>query len=297
MAVSANRSPARLAAASDTYARPSRLGDALRLLAARPHTVVAGGTDVYPRLIGRPLAGAALDITGLAALRGIADEGEHLRIGALTTWAALAEAVLPPGLHALQAAARQIGGVQIQNAGTIGGNLCNASPAADGVPALLIADAVVELQSAAGSRRVDLKDFILGNRRTACRPEELLTAIIVPKRPQRHASIFLKLGARAYQVISIAMVAALLEVDDDGRVADAAIAVGSCSETAQRLAALEAALAGASLGAGPLARLAGPEHVSALTPIGDVRASAAYRTDAALTLIRRALTNLQEGLA
>ena len=171
----------------------------------------------------------------MAGARGIVDAGDHIRLGALTTWSDIAAADLPAGLDALKEAARQVGGVQIQNAGTIGGNLCNASPAADGVPPLLMAGARVELRSRDGVRILPLDRFIVGNRRTGRRADELLTTILVPKRPGRHASRFLKLGARAYQVISIVMVAALLEVDEAGAIADAAVAVGSCSEIAQRL--------------------------------------------------------------
>lgn len=279
------------------YLRPASLAAAVEALSRQPCTILAGGTDLYPALVGRTPMGCCLDITGLAELHGIAEDAEQLRIGALTTWTALAAAALPTGLRALQMAARQIGGVQIQNAGTIGGNLCNASPAADGVPALLILDAEVELASAAGIRRLPLARFILGNRRTARRADEILTAVIVPKRRSAHASTFVKLGARAYQVISIVMVAALLERDDDGRVAAAAVAVGACAPVARRLPELEAALIGQPLTDAPLAERAAPSHLAALAPIDDVRATAIYRRDAALTVVRRALAELQEALA
>lgn len=279
------------------YLRPATLPVALDALRREPATILAGGTDLYPALVGRAPQGAYLDITGLAELRGVTPTSRGLRIGALTTWTELADAALPAGLEALQQAARQIGGVQIQNAGTLGGNLCNASPAADGVPALLIADAEVELASAAGLRRLPLADFILGNRRTARRPDELVAAVIVPDRRAPAAATFLKLGARAYQVISIVMVAALLERGDDGRVAGAAVAVGACAPVARRLPGLEAALIGRPLAGAPLADAVAAHHLAPLAPITDVRAAAAYRTDAARTLIRRALAELQERLA
>ena len=278
------------------YLRPDSLGEALGHLAKGGFTVVAGCTDYYCRPDARPFADDIIDLTGLSEARGISDGAEYFRIGALTTWSELATAGLPPQFDALAEAARQVGGVQIQNAGSIGGNLCNASPAADGVPPLLILDAVVELRSAAGVRLLPLDAFILGNRRTALRPDELLTAVLVPKRPGRQASRFLKLGARAYQVISIVMVAALLEAGADGRIVRAAVAVGSCSPVARRLAALEQELAGRPLSGAPLSATLSPAHLAELTPLSDVRGTAGYRLEAARQLVGRALDALQENL-
>ena len=278
------------------YCRPSSLEQALDRLAAGGWTVVAGCTDYYCRPDARPLADDVLDLTGLGEVRGIDEAAEWVRIGALTTWSELAAARLPPQFDALREAARQIGGVQIQNAGSIGGNLCNASPAADGVPPLLILDALVELRSQAGTRVLPLGDFIVGNRRTALRPDELLTAVTVPKRTSRHASAFHKLGARAYQVISIVMVAALLELDALGRVGSAAVAVGSCSPVAKRLPALEEALTGRDLAGPPLSDLLAEAHFTPLAPLSDVRGTAAYRLDAARLLVGRALDGLQARL-
>jgi CO/xanthine dehydrogenase FAD-binding subunit len=124
--------------------------------------------------------------------------------------------------------------VQIQNSGTVAGNLCNASPAADGVPPLLALDASVELASVAGTRRLKLDDFILGPRRTARRADELLAAILIPKPRAAAHSHFLKLGARRYLVISIAMVAAAIE-SERGKITTARVAVGACGPVAQRL--------------------------------------------------------------
>ena len=223
------------------YLRPADLDDALKALAAQRLTVLAGGADFYPARVGKPLDDDVLDITALAALRGIADTGAAHRIGALTTWTDAIRADLPPHFDGLKQAAREVGGVQVQNAGTVVGNVCNASPAADGVPNLIALDAEVELASHAGKRAVPLQQFITGNRRTTRRADEIVTALLIPK-PRRSArSTFLKLGARKYLVISIVMVAAVIETDG-GKVADARIAVGSCSEVAQRLPALEAAL-------------------------------------------------------
>ena len=114
------------------YLRPDRLEDALRLLAQEPRLVLAGGTDVYPAFASRPIDRPVLDITALPGLRGVTDDGDAWRIPALTTWTDVAEADLPPAFDGLRAAARTIGGRQIQNAGTVCGNVVNASPASDG---------------------------------------------------------------------------------------------------------------------------------------------------------------------
>jgi CO/xanthine dehydrogenase FAD-binding subunit len=278
------------------YLRPSNIEEAVAHLSTASYALVAGCTDYYcpPR---RSLDEPILDITGIREARGIAESMDGgFRLGALTTWTQIADAELPAQFDALKEAARQIGGVQIQNSGTIGGNLCNASPAADGVPPLLALDAHVELRSATGVRTMPLAEFITGNRRTARRADEMLTALIVPQRRGRHTSRFLKLGARAYQVISIAMVAVLLEIDEHGRVQAAAVAVGACSEVAQRLSGLERALLGAAIDRGPLSELVHTEHLSGLRPVSDVRGTAAYRLDAAGTLVRRALDDAQDRL-
>ncbi|HXH65704.1 MAG TPA: FAD binding domain-containing protein [Candidatus Limnocylindrales bacterium] len=270
------------------YIRPNSLQDALNVLADSRATILAGGTDVFPTLGDRPLSGPVLDISGLAEIRGIQSTAEHVVFGARTTWSEVLAASLPPGFDGLKAAAREIGSVQIQNAATIAGNLCNASPAADGVAALLALDAEVVLSSRHASRTMPLAEFILGNRKTARRPDELLTSLRVPRRIENAASIFLKLGARRYLVISIVMVAANLVVDSAGNIREALVCVGSCSAVALRLAELERALVGQAAVPG-LAKAVRPEQLTRLSPIDDVRATAEYRRDAALTLVGRAL--------
>jgi CO/xanthine dehydrogenase FAD-binding subunit len=272
------------------YSRPDRLSDALAQAAAGAR-VLAGGTDLYPATARQSLAGPLVDVTGIAELAGIAAlPSGGLRIGACTTWAAIAAAPLPPALHALQAAARTVGGRQIQTCGTLGGNLCNASPAADGVPPLLAVAAEVELAGPAGRRLLPLAEFLRGPRRTALGPGEVMVAVHVPPGGLAGRSAFLKLGARAYLVISIAMAAVRLAVAG-GRVREAALAVGAASPVARRLPAVEAALAGAP--AAQAAQRIDPAAVAAaLDPIDDVRAAAAYRVEAAATLLRRAVADL-----
>jgi len=275
------------------YARPRALDEALQLRESGAQ-IVAGGTDFYPARVGRPLydrdVACVLDLTGLPELCGVREEVSQFRIGALTSWTEIAEAPLPAQFYCLQAAAREVGGRQIQNRGTIGGNLCNASPAADGVPALLALGAEIELVSGAGKRRLALSDFILGPRKIALRADEIASAILIPKAKGAAHSSFVKLGARKYLVISIVMAAGYLDVVGS-RIAEARIAVGSCSPVAQRLPALEAALKG-EVAISNLARVVKPEHLAPLAPIDDVRASADYREEAALVVVRRLLTEL-----
>lgn len=269
--------------------RPTTLDEALRLRAEEPDLVcLAGATDLFPARAaaeawGRPLRHDWMDLAAIPGLRGITDEGPGLRIGALTTWAMLRDAPLPGWWDAMRSAAVQVGGRQIQARGTIAGNLCNASPAADGVPPLLVLDAAVECASLRGTRHMPLADFILGNRRTALAPDEIVTAILLPRQATGARSVFLKLGARRHLVISIVMVAALIE-EEAGLIRDIRLAVGACSAAPMRLPALETALRGRPLAEALIGDL------PMLTPIDDMRADAAYRREVAAVLLRRALT-------
>lgn len=280
------------------FLRPTQLDEALGALAAggpggAPWIVVAGATDHYPGRVGRAPVEDVIDVTAIDDLRGVTAVEGGWRVGALTTWTDLVEAELPPLFDGLRAAALAIGGLQIQARATIVGNVCNASPAADGLPNLLIMDAAVELASDRGPRRVPVGQFVTGNRRTARAPDELVTGLFVPATLPGTTvrSTFQKLGSRAYLVISIAMVAALVEIGGDGRIARARVAVGACSEVAQRLPDLEAALTSRPAEAAT-AQLVGPEHLTDLTPIDDIRGTEAYRRDAALALVRRALEHV-----
>ncbi|MEO0959466.1 MAG: FAD binding domain-containing protein [Pseudomonadota bacterium] len=269
------------------YARPASVEEAVALLSAGGWRPLAGGTDVYPAL-GEAAAPSLLDLTGIGALRGVRDEGAVLRIGALATWTEVIEAPLPPAFDALKAAAREVGGVQVQNAGTVAGNICNASPAADGMPPLLALDAVVEVAGGAGRRSVPLSAFVTGPRRTSLAPEEIVTALRVPKAHADARSAFLKLGARTHLVISIAMVAAVVRLDAAGRVAAAALALGACGPVARRLATVETALEGCLPGAETDAAIVAAP-MPEISPIDDVRATAAYREAAAREIVARAV--------
>jgi len=270
------------------YSRPGTVEEAATLLATAEALVVCGGTDVYPAHTGRPVSRPVVDLSAIAELRGITRTEGVYRIGGTTTWSSIVRAQLPPAFDALKAAAREVGSIQIQNRGTIAGNLCNASPAADGVPPLLVLDASVELTSVRGVRTLPLQSFITGYRQTAVEPGEILTAVLVPDPGNAAQTSFLKLGARRYLVISIVMVAALVERDAKGAIARAAVAVGAASPVACRLKKLEAALRGLRADVVP-SSLVRPDHLSELSPIDDVRATAAYRSEAAATLVGEAL--------
>ena len=274
-----------------SYLRPRDLESALAAMAEAPRTVVAGGTDYYPARVGKPLDDDVLDVTGIESLREIEDLDDRYRIGALVTWTQAIETPLPPMFDGLKRAAREVGGVQVQNSGTVVGNVCNASPAADGVPNLLALDAEIELASCDATRSVPIGKFITGNRETVRAKDEVVTAISIPKPAEGTTSSFLKLGARHYLVISIVMTAGVLEPAPDGTVASVRLAVGSCSAVAQRLGTLEDLLRGRPVDA-RLQEAVTEDHLAALSPIDDVRGSGEYRMDAALTLVRRTLAEL-----
>jgi CO/xanthine dehydrogenase FAD-binding subunit len=276
-----------------SYLRPATLQEALESLAHSPGVILSGGTDFFPARVDRPLDERVIDISGVRELRGISVESDRIVIGGRTTWTEIIASPLPRGFDGLKAAAREVGSVQIQNFGTVAGNLCNASPAADGVPPLLALDAEVTLSSIAGSRVLPLSEFILGNRKTARRPDEILTAVAIPRRLENAASRFAKLGARRYLVISIVMVAVTLLSDERGVISEARVAVGSCSAQARRLLTLEQALVGIPAKAG-IGEIIAREHLNALSPIDDVRGTAAYRNDASLAVIRRTLESCVE---
>ncbi len=267
------------------YHRPDSLGEALAALAVGDVTIAAGCTDLFPATQRKRLPGPILDITDIAELRGIQATDDGLTIGAATTWSNLLAADLPPALSGLKLAAREVGATQIQNQATVVGNLCNASPAADGVPPLLTLDARITLQSNTSQREIALDEFLIGPRQTACAPDELVTGVTIPTQALKGQAHFNKLGARRYLVISIAMTAVRIVIEG-GLVTSARLAVGACGPVATRIGAAERALIGAPLR---------PDAVTdtmmaaALSPMDDIRADAAYRAKAAGELMRRTL--------
>jgi len=252
--------------------------------------ILVGGTDVYPALGNAVEQADLLDITGLSALREVTVAPDGLRIGALATWTDVQRTDLGPAFRALQEAGREVGSPQIQNAATVAGNVCNASPAADGTVALMALGAEIEIAGPGGTRCLPLSDFVTGVRQVALHPAEIVTALRMPLHSGQSA--FVKLGARKYLVISIVMVAAHVELDAGNRISRAAVTVGSCAPVARRLTALEAALVGA--GVEDLTAAVRPDLVEGLAPISDVRAEAAYRDAAVPVLVRRALARCMD---
>jgi xanthine dehydrogenase small subunit len=256
--------------------QPRSLRDALRMLRDEgPLTPLAGCTDLYVGLnFGTLSEQRFLNVWGLDAMRGIEARGGVLRIGALTTYA---EIIRSPhvrrGLPMLAAASREIGAVQIQNRGTIGGNIANGSPAGDTLPVLAAADALVELRSLERTRKVPFTDFYTGYRASVRRPDELITAIEVP--PVEGAQWFRKVGTRAAQSISKVVMAAV-------RADRPRIALGSVAPTVVRLRRTEDALAGG-------ASLAEAQRIlqTEISPIDDVRSTAAYRREVSARLLEQ----------
>jgi CO/xanthine dehydrogenase FAD-binding subunit len=269
-----------------TYYTPTALSDALDILSKANGQIVAGGTDVYPSSKKGQTPDYFLDITRIKDLKALRQSEDGTYFGAAVTWSDIIAARLPAAFDALKAASREIGSVQIQNAGTLVGNICNASPAADGVPALLALDATVQIESATRPpRRVSLADFITGIRTKALAADEMVSGIHIPPHDKAMRSAFEKLGSRRYLVISICMTAANITVGADGRIVDARVAVGACSTVAQRLTALEQAL----IGARPETVQITAVHLDALAPIDDVRGTSDYRLDVVKEQIRRAI--------
>jgi CO/xanthine dehydrogenase FAD-binding subunit len=269
---------------------PRSLADAYRLLtdggaAWRP---VAGGTDLLVQITGElaPPPDRVLDIWGLDELRGINLDGDELVIGALTTYTDLRQSALVGELlPALAEASATIGAAQIQNRGTVGGNLVNASPAGDTLPIWLATDSLVVLGSAASERSVAALDFFTGYRETARRADELVLRVRVPLLPRRHVR-FRKVGTRRAQAISKVVMAVSWLTGDDGAWIDTRVALGSVAATPVRARATEAALDGQ----GPV-RATADAAVTALEaeiqPIDDVRSTADYRRLVAGRVLRR----------
>ncbi len=253
---------------------PRSLKEALRLLSDEgPLVPLAGGTDIYVSLnFGTLAARRYLDLWRLDALRGIRHERGRLVLGALTTYRELIESrLVARHLPMLAAAAAEVGGPQVQNRGTLGGNLANASPAGDTLPVLAAAEATLVLKSAGGERRVPLVGFYTGYRRTVMRPDELIAAVEVAD--LRGRQWFRKVGTRAAQAISKVVMAGV-------RGGEVRVALGSVAPTVVRLPRTEAALMdGAAIE--DAQRVLGEE----IAPIDDVRSSAAYRRHVAQGLL------------
>ena len=267
----------------------SERGDAAR--------VIAGGTDVMMQYARGELdAELFVHIEGLSGLSGVgrtrtAGDSDTSRFGALITHRTLATDRQVRSRHpALSDAAATVGGWQTQAVGTLGGNVCNASPAADTAAPLLAADAVVELRSLTGIRRVELADFFLGRRAIDRRPDELVTAIEAQPLGQSEAEVYLKAGRRGAMVVAVVGLAVRLLFDVTGRQVRAArVALCSVAPMPVRARATEKALVDGDA-TGDAVRQAGLELLAEVAPIDDARGSAAYRRMVLPGLLERAVS-------
>jgi xanthine dehydrogenase iron-sulfur cluster and FAD-binding subunit A len=282
----------------EVYHRPTSLADALTELAiAGAETrLIAGGTDVMVELArsSNP-AKRLIDLTALEPeLRFITETDDRLTLGALTTHNDVLGSPLfrRDALPLVQACA-EVGAPQIRARGTVAGNLVTASPANDTITALYVLDAEVEVAGAGGRRRIGVEQFCTGFRKTALGPGELVRSISIRKLGAARRGIFLKLGLRKAQAISVISVAVVVEFDGP-RVTEARIALGCVAPTIVRVADAEASLAGSTLDRAARTRAA-TLAAAAIAPIDDIRASAAYRRTTIAALVERALDQIADG--
>jgi CO/xanthine dehydrogenase FAD-binding subunit len=271
---------------------PRSLAEAYALLVdgAPPHRPLAGGTDLLVQITGElgPPPERVLDLWRIDELRGIEVDGQALVIGALTTYTELRRSVACR-VHtpALVEAAATIGAAQIQNRGTIGGNVMNASPAGDTLPVLLALDAVLVVGGPAGEREIAAAAFWPAYRSTAARPDELLLRVRIPLEEGRRQR-FRKVGTRRAQAISKVVMAAAWREDEAGAWHDVRVAFGSVAATPVRVRAVEQALEGRPPDDATIASALGA-LAGAIRPIDDVRSTAAYRKEVAGRILRRML--------
>jgi CO/xanthine dehydrogenase FAD-binding subunit len=274
---------------SGTFLAARSVDEAVEAMAggARP---VAGGTDL---VVGARSGKAALPeslvaIHDLDDLRGIAELGDGIRLGALATHAEVAaHAVVRDRYPALADACAIVGSEATRAQGTIGGNIMNASPAMESGGPLVCFDATVTLRSAAGSRRVSVADLLVGPGQTSSRPDELLTAVELPEPPAASGSSYARLEYRRQMEIAVVGATCVVALDG-GRIAEARIAITALAPTVRRVPAAEAALAGSD-GGRAVVETAARAAAEASQPISDLRASAEYRVAMAAVIARRAI--------
>jgi CO/xanthine dehydrogenase FAD-binding subunit len=281
------------------YIAPTTLDEAVRILTAEPDArAIAGGTDLLPRLRAGAVAPDLLVDLRRLPLREIVASPDALHIGACATHTQVAaSAAIRSAFPALAEACRAVGGPPVRNRGTIGGNLANASPAADTAPPLLAYDAQVVIAGVQGEHVLPLSEFFTGPGRTALAQGELLVDVRLPWPSARTAAAYLKLGRRQAMAVAVVGVAARLTVTADGRVEVARLALGSAAPVPLRAVAAEALLLGRRLPADPDFREAALAAAAACAPISDLRAGAAYRRRMVEVLARRALVQVCQALA
>jgi aerobic carbon-monoxide dehydrogenase medium subunit len=272
------------------------LGEALQALDERgaEATVLAGGTDLVVQLLAGDIRpGALVHIGRVEELGGITAD-DRTEIGALTThWELATSAVIRAEHQALAEAALTVGGRQTQNVGTIAGNIVNASPAADLIPALLVANAEVSMLSSSGRRSLPLEEFLVDRKQTALASNELVTSLSLERSGSRSGETYLKVGRRGAMEVALVGLAVRLRLDDNDVIADARIAVCSVGPKAFRVREAEAGLVGTSGEEGAVAE-AGMLLEGAARPIDDVRGTARYRRRVLPALLARAVSTCVE---
>jgi xanthine dehydrogenase small subunit len=275
------------------YLRPASLDGALRARREHPdYLVLAGGTDLLVGATQRPEPPGIIDLFGLAPLVGVREDPDgSIWIGAATTYAAiLGSARIQRDLPLLASASREVGALQIQARGTIGGNIATSSPVGDTLPVLIALDASLELGSERGTRTIGYEAFLTGYRTTALAGDELILRVRFPPRPLGARQYWRKMGTRRAQSISKVMVAACASVDG-GVVRHVRIGLGAVADRPVRARAAEDAILGAKPGVEAAARVRAA-LAGELRPIDDVRSTAAYRLAAAQNAIARFVESL-----
>jgi carbon-monoxide dehydrogenase medium subunit len=273
------------------YLRPNDLGEALQFLAdyAGQAKVIAGGTDLVLLLQqGLVKPNAIIDVSNVPELNYIRKENGFLKIGAATRMRDIeTSSVVRANIPMLAEAAQLVGEIGVRNIATLGGNLANASPAADSAPPLLVLDANLKVRKAKSERIIKLCDFFLHVKKTTLDPEELITEVSVPIPPQRSGGAFFRLAKRGGNVIAIVSAAAMIILS--GRVCSVArIAMGSVAPTPIRIKNAEKILEGAEPTEERI-RSACEKALEEIKPISDLRASADYRKETAKVYLRRAI--------
>ncbi|MGI8995310.1 MAG: FAD binding domain-containing protein [Pyrinomonadaceae bacterium] len=268
------------------------LGETLELLRREPGVwrPFAGGTDLMVLFeAGRLAHRQFLSVWQLPELQGIEVTPAHVTLGALVTYTGLRRnEILRQEFPNLCAAARETGGIAIQNRGTLGGNICNASPAADSPPALLVYDAQLELVSAGGARWIDYADFHTNYKQTVMRPDELLSRIRLPRDKQNWRHYYRKVGTRKAQAISKTCLSGTIQMEGR-RIRAIRLSLGSVAPTVVRCARTEAALKDQTLDAS-LITVARETLAQEIAPIDDIRSTADYRLQVSLNLLEEMLT-------
>ena len=274
---------------------PKNLSDALERMAQEPGAwkPLAGGTDVMVLLEAGKLAQKKfINIWRLTEFRGIDAETDAVSIGALTTYTEIRRhPILAREFPLLAQAAAETGGIATQNRGTIGGNIANASPAADSPPALLVYDSELELVSACGSRRVPYAGFHRGYKQMNLAPDEMIRRVRLPRRTRSWKQSYRKVGTRRAQAISKVCLAAAAELSN-GSVVDARIALGSVAPVPLRATSSETVLRGRLLNPA-LVREACDALAAEIAPIDDMRSTARYRRRVAMELLADFLSSIR----